>query len=185
LDEKIKSIDHVKTRVISCKLCNLCRDRINAVPGFGNLNSKILFVGEAPGKNEDINGLPFIGNAGKILDDALKKGGIKRSDVYVTNVVKCRPPNNRVPEISEVLTCFQYLKQEIQIISPNFICILGATALQSVLNLKEVGRYHGKVITRDDLKFFITYHPAATIYNNKLKNVFFKEIASLINMMKT
>ncbi len=184
MDDKIKSYDHIKTRVINCKLCNLCQGRINAVPGFGNLNSKILFLGEAPGKNEDIIGLPFVGIAGKILDEALKKGGIKRNDVYVTNVVKCRPPNNRVPEIAEILTCLQYLKQEIQIISPNIICILGATALQSVLNLKGLGRYHGKVIIHDDLRFFITYHPAATIYNNKLRDVFFKEIASLINMMK-
>ncbi len=182
--DKIKLYNHIKDRVVSCTLCSLCQGRINAVPGYGNVNSKILFIGEAPGKNEDIYGLPFVGNAGKILDDALKKGGIERNNVYITNVVKCRPPNNRVPEISEILTCIPYLKQEIQLISPDIICILGATALQSVLNLKGLGRYHGKVIVRDDIKYFITYHPAATIYNNKLRDVFFKEITSLINMLK-
>jgi uracil-DNA glycosylase len=184
LISKIKSYEDIKTKVVNCKLCKLCLTRNNAVPGHGNLDTKILFVGEAPGKNEDKMGLPFVGFAGKILEEALKKAGFERSDVYITNVVKCRPPNNRVPEKDEIATCLQYLKKEIQIISPNIVCILGATALQSILNLKSLTIYHGKIIISDKIKYFITYHPAATIYNSELREIFFKEISCAVNMAK-
>jgi uracil-DNA glycosylase len=184
LVDKIKSYEYIKTKVVNCKLCKLCYTRNNAVPGHGNLDTKLLFVGEAPGKNEDNNGLPFIGFAGKILEDALKNAGYERNDVYITNVVKCRPPNNRVPDKDEIYTCLQYLKKEIQIISPNIVCILGATALQSILNLKSLHLYHGKILIRDKLQYFITYHPAATIYNSELREIFFKEIYSVVNIAK-
>lgn len=182
--DKTKLYEDIKTNVVNCKLCKLCSTRNNAVPGRGNLDTKILFVGEAPGKNEDKFGLPFIGFAGKILEEALKKAGFKRDDVYITNIVKCRPPNNRVPEKDEINTCLQYLKKEIQIISPTIVCILGATALQSLLNLKSLQIYHGKIIIRDKIKYFITYHPAATIYNNQLREMFFNEINLVVHMVK-
>lgn len=182
--DKTKLYEDIKTNVVNCKLCKLCYTRNNAVPGRGNLDTKILFVGEAPGKNEDKFGLPFIGFAGKILEEALKKAGFKRDDVYITNIVKCRPPNNRVPEKDEINTCLQYLKKEIQIISPTIVCILGATALQSLLNLKSLQIYHGKIITHDKIKYFITYHPAATIYNNQLREMFFNEINLVVHMVK-
>ena len=181
---KVKLYNGVKIDVINCPLCKLCHSRNNAVPGRGNLDAKILFVGEAPGKNEDKLGLPFIGSAGKLLGEALKKSGIERDNVYITNVVKCRPPNNRIPDKDEIDTCLQYLNKEIQIISPAIVCILGATALQSVLNLKNMGLYHGKTITRNNIKYYITYHPAATIYNNDLKELFFKEINLVVNMVQ-
>jgi uracil-DNA glycosylase len=184
LIDKTKSYEEIKTNVVNCTLCKLCHDRKNAVPGRGNLNSKILFVGEAPGKNEDFLGLPFIGFAGKILEESLNKAGLGREDVYITNIVKCRPPNNRVPEKDEIDTCLQYLRKEIQIISPTIVCILGATALQSLLNLKNLQKYHGKIITHDNVIYFITYHPAATIYNNDLRKVFFNEISLVVNMVK-
>ena len=120
----------------------------------------------------------------KYWKKSLKKAGFKRNDVYITNVVKCRPPNNRVPEKDEIDTCLQYLKKEIQIISPNIVCILGATALQSILNLKSLTIYHGKIIISDKIKYFITYHPAATIYNSELREIFFKEISCAVNMAK-
>jgi DNA polymerase len=184
LIDKKKSYEKIKTNVVNCILCKLCHERKNAVPGRGNLNSKILFVGEAPGKNEDNLGLPFIGFAGKILEESLKKAGLRREDVYITNIVKCRPPNNRVPENDEINTCLQYLRTEIQIISPTIVCVLGATALQSLLNLKNLQKYHGKIITNDNIKYFITYHPAATIYNNDLRELFFSEISLVVNMVK-
>jgi DNA polymerase len=184
LIDKTKLYNDVKINVINCQLCKLCNSRNNAVPGQGNLDAKILFVGEAPGKNEDKRGLPFIGFAGKLLEEALKKSGIGRGKVYITNVVKCRPPNNRIPDKNEINTCLSYLKKEIQIISPTIVCILGATALQSLLNLKNMQLYHGKTITFDNIKYFITYHPAATIYNSDLKELFFKEINLVVNMIK-
>jgi DNA polymerase len=184
LIDKTKSYEEIKTNVVNCTLCKLCYDRKNAVPGRGNLNSKILFVGEAPGRNEDNVGLPFIGFAGKILEESLKKAGLGREDVYITNIVKCRPPNNRVPEKEEINTCLQYLRKEIQMISPAVVCILGATALQSLLNLKNLQKYHGKIITSDNITYFITYHPAATIYNNDLREIFFNEIRLVVNTVK-
>lgn len=181
---KIQLYEDIKTKVVDCRLCKLCKTRNNAVPGHGNLDTKILFVGEAPGKQEDNRGLPFIGFAGKILEEALEKSGFKRNDVYITNIVKCRPPNNRVPDKDEIYTCLQYLKKEIQIISPNIVCILGATALQSILNLKSLQTYRGKIVIHDKIKYFITYHPAAIIYNNELRETFFKDINYVLDMAK-
>lgn len=183
--DKATLYQEIQKNIVYCKLCKLCSGRNNAVPGRGNLNSKIIFVGEAPGKNEDAEGLPFVGFAGKILKEALEKAGIQRNDVYITNIVKCRPPNNRVPENDEISTCRQYLKKEIQMISPEIVCILGATALQALLNLKGLQRYHGKIINHDGIKYFITFHPAATIYKRELRETFFKEINSVANMVKS
>ncbi len=181
--DKAELYEDIKTNVVNCQLCKLCYSRKNAVPGRGNLDTKILFVGEAPGKNEDKLGLPFIGFAGKILEDALKKTGLEKDDVYITNIVKCRPPNNRIPDKEEISTCLAYLKKEIQIISPSIVCVLGATVLQSLLNLKSIHLYHGKTITIDKINYFITYHPAATIYNNGLRELFFNEINMVVNMV--
>jgi len=184
LINKLKLYDNIKYDVINCKLCKLCKGRSNAVPGQGSIDTKIIFVGEAPGRNEDKAGLPFVGYAGKILEEALKKAGFQRKDVYITNAVKCRPPNNRVPEPDEISKCIEYLKKEIQMISPSIVCILGATALQSLLNLKGLQRYHGKTIIYDGIKYFITFHPAATIYNSQLRDTFFSEINSIMKMTK-
>ncbi len=182
--QKKEEMEKIKDNIANCKLCKLCSDRKNPVPGFGNINTKVLFVGEAPGKNEDEKGLPFIGMAGRILDEAFEKAGIHRKEVYITNVVKCRPPNNRVPEQEEIDNCKRYLNEEIKLISPNIICILGATALQSILNLKGIHTLRGKTIVKDNNTYFITYHPAATIYNNKLKEIFFKDIENLFKSRK-
>jgi uracil-DNA glycosylase len=180
------SIESIKNKVIHCILCDLSVTRKNAVPGSGSFTRKIILIGEAPGKNEDETGMPFVGNAGKILDQALVDAGIARKDTFITNVVKCRPPNNRIPTEEEIRICTDhYLKKEIHIISPKVICILGATALKSLLGLEHMTHHRGKIINRPPLKYFITYHPAATIYNSKLKQVFFDDIkvlAEIVNM---
>jgi len=113
-----QKLETIKQNVINCTKCDLCKTRTNAVPGKGNFQSDVIFVGEAPGRNEDKHGEPFIGVAGKKLSIALDEAGISRDDVYITNIVKCRPPNNRVPKTSERDTCQEYLKQEISIIKP-------------------------------------------------------------------
>ena len=117
-----QELEKIKQNVIKCTKCDLCKTRTNAVPGKGNFQSDVIFVGEAPGKNEDEHGEPFIGVAGKKLSIALDAAGITRDQVYITNIVKCRPPNNRVPKISEKDTCQEYLEQEISIIKPKIIC---------------------------------------------------------------
>ena len=130
----------------------------------GSFESDVIFVGEAPGRSEDRSGEPFVGAAGKKLSDALEEIGITRDSVYITNVVKCRPPNNIVPNAVEKSACMDYLNQEIAIIGPKIICILGNTAFNSILGGSEITKHRGKVARKGDQLYFITVHPAAAIY---------------------
>ena len=179
-----QELETIKQNVIKCTKCDLCKTRTNAVPGKGNFQSDVIFVGEAPGRNEDRNGEPFIGVAGKKLSIALDEAGISRDDVYITNIVKCRPPNNRVPKTSERETCQEYLKQEISIIKPKIICILGNTAFNSILGGSEITKFRGKVVRKDNLLYFLTIHPAATIYNQKLIDVLKSDILKLFELIR-
>ena len=180
----MNQLETIKQNVITCTKCDLCKTRTNAVPGKGNFQSDVIFVGEAPGRNEDKNGEPFIGVAGKKLSVALDEAGISREDVYITNIVKCRPPNNRVPKTSERETCQEYLKQEISIIKPKIICILGNTAFNSILGGSEITKFRGKVVRKDNLLYFLTIHPAATIYNQKLIDVLKSDISKLFELIR-
>ncbi len=179
-----QELETIKQNVIKCTKCDLCKTRTNAVPGKGNFQSDVIFVGEAPGRNEDKNGEPFIGVAGKKLSTALEEAGITRDEVYITNVVKCRPPNNRIPNTDERNTCQEYLKQEISIIKPKLICILGNTAFNSILGGSEITKFRGKVVRKDNQLYFLTIHPAATIYNQKLIDVLKKDIVKLFDLIR-
>ena len=179
-----KELKKIKKQVTQCTKCELSKTRNNAVPGKGNFKSDIIFVGEAPGKNEDMNGEPFIGIAGKKLSIALENAGITRDDVYITNIVKCRPPKNRVPTTNERNTCQNYLKKEIEIIKPKIICILGNTAFNSLLDGKEIIKFRGKIVRKNNQLYFLTIHPAATIYNQKLINVLKKDMKKLLRVVK-
>ena len=179
-----QELETIKQNVIKCTKCDLCKTRTNAVPGKGNFQSDVIFVGEAPGRNEDKNGEPFIGVAGKKLSIALNEAGISRDEVYITNIVKCRPPNNRVPNTDERDTCKEYLKQEISIIKPKLICILGNTAFNSILGGSEITKFRGKVVRKNNLLYFLTIHPAATIYNQKLIDVLKNDIVKLFDLIK-
>ena len=116
-------LEKIAEKVRSCTNCKLCETRTKAVPGKGNFDADVIFVGEAPGRSEDINGEPFVGAAGKKLDAMLEDAGINRNDVYITNIVKCRPPKNRIPNDVEKSMCNEYLKDEIAIINPKIICL--------------------------------------------------------------
>jgi DNA polymerase len=179
-----QELETIKQNVTKCTKCELCKTRTNAVPGKGNFQSDVIFVGEAPGRNEDKNGEPFVGVAGKKLSIALEEAGISRDAVYITNIVKCRPPNNRVPKTSERETCQEYLKQEISIIKPEIICILGNTAFNSILGGSEITKFRGKVVRKDNLLYFLTIHPAATIYNQKLIDVLKSDISKLFELIR-
>ena len=179
-----KKIEQIKEEVIKCTKCELSETRTNSVPGKGNFKSDVIFVGEAPGKNEDERGEPFIGIAGKKLSDALENAGISRDDIYITNIVKCRPPSNRVPKTNERETCQEYLKQEISIIKPKLICILGNTVFNSILGGSEIMKYRGKVAQKNKQLYFISIHPAATIYNQKLVDVFKEDIKKLFKITR-
>lgn len=178
------SLEKIASEVIGCPLCKLSRSRRNAVPGDGQLSSKIMFVGEAPGKNEDEQGKPFVGAAGMILNQALEKAGIKRAEVFITNVVKCRPPGNRVPENDERSICRQYLDRQISLIAPKIICILGSTAYSSILGGKSITKNRGKIMERNGQKYFLTIHPAAAIYNKNLRSVLNNDLFLLSKEIK-
>ncbi len=162
------SLEKIAAEVRGCPLCKLSRSRKNAVPGEGQLSTKIMFIGEAPGHSEDKEGRPFVGAAGRILDDLLKKAGIERSQVFITNMVKCRPPNNRVPKEDELTACRPYLDRQIALIKPKVICILGRTAYSSLLGGSSITASRGKIVERAGQKYFLTFHPAAVIYNKAL-----------------
>lgn len=179
-----QKLQEIKQNVISCIKCDLCKTRTNSVPGKGNFKSHVIFVGEAPGRNEDKNGEPFVGVAGKKLSSALEEAGISRDEIYITNVVKCRPPNNRVPTKNERNTCQEYLKQEISIIKPKIICILGNTAFNSILGGSEITKFRGKLVRKDDQFYFLTVHPAATIYNQELIEVLNDDIKKLFELIR-
>jgi uracil-DNA glycosylase len=178
------SLEKIASEVIGCPLCKLSRSRRNAVPGDGQLSSKIMFIGEAPGKNEDEQGKPFVGAAGMILNQALEKAGIKRAEVFITNVVKCRPPGNRVPENDERSICRQYLDRQISLIAPKIICILGSTAYSSILGGKSITKNRGKIMERNGQKYFLTIHPAAAIYNKNLRSVLNNDLFILSKEIK-
>ena len=179
------SLEKIATEVIGCPLCKLSRSRKNAVPGEGQLSAKLMFIGEAPGKNEDDRGKPFVGAAGRILNEALEKAGIQRSLVFITNVVKCRPPDNRIPEDDERIACRPYLDRQISLIAPQIICILGATAYSSILGGKSITANRGKIVKKNGQKYFVTIHPAAAIYNRDLRSVLQNDLFKLFREIKS
>lgn len=179
-----KKLQKIKQQVTECTKCELSKTRNNAVPGKGNYKSDVIFVGEAPGKNEDMKGEPFMGIAGNKLSIALESAGIARDEVYITNIVKCRPPKNRVPTTTERDTCQNYLEKEIEIIKPKIICVLGNTVFNSLLNGKEIIKFRGKVVRKNNQLYFLTVHPAATIYNQKLISVLKKDMKKLFKLIK-
>lgn len=180
----ISSLDTIREQVTSCTKCDLCKTRKNAVPGKGIYSAEVVFVGEAPGRSEDRLGQPFVGAAGKRLDEALEEAGFSRDTVYITNVVKCRPPNNRVPNKTEKDSCRQYLEQELAIINPKIICVLGNTAFNSLLGGAEITKNRGSIIKHQGRQYFITIHPAATIYNQELVSVLKDDIKKLHKILQ-
>lgn len=178
-----QKLDAIKQDVIKCTKCDLCKTRTNSVPGKGNFQSDVIFVGEAPGRNEDENGEPFVGASGKKLSVALENAGITRDEIYITNIIKCRPPENRIPKTIERDTCKEYLKEEISIIKPKIICILGNTAFNSLLGGSEITKFRGKTVRKEKQLYFLTIHPAATIYNQGLIDVLKNDIVKLFDLI--
>jgi uracil-DNA glycosylase len=170
---------NLSLKIRRCTLCKLSRTRTNAVAGEGSCSAKVMLVGEAPGRQEDLDGKPFVGYSGRILDSALSKAGIKRSDVFITNVVKCRPPNNRRPESNELIACMGHLERQISLVSPKIICILGSTAYRSLLGGKSIVADRGKIVERGGKRYFLTVHPASTIYNRSLRSALENDLSIL------
>jgi uracil-DNA glycosylase len=172
-------LTNLSLKIRGCTLCKLSRTRKNAVAGEGSCSAKVMLVGEAPGRQEDLEGKPFVGYSGRILDSALSKAGIKRSDVFITNVVKCRPPNNRRPQSNELIACMRHLERQISLVSPKIICILGSTAYRSLLGGKSIVADRGKIVEKGGKRYFLTVHPASTIYNRSLRSALENDLSIL------
>jgi len=156
-------------RISGCTVCPLARTRTHAVPGEGPHTARIMAVGEAPGEREDLTGRPFVGSAGQLLTRLLESVGLQRSDLYICNVLKCRPPGNRDPEPAEVDACAHFLDEQIALIRPDVILLLGRHAVARLLpGLPGISRLHGKRIVRGDRTYVPLYHPAAALYNAAL-----------------
>ena len=152
----------LRERVKHCTKCGLCRTRHNTVFGEGPVNSRCVIIGEGPGEEEDLSGRPFVGRAGQLLTDILEKGGkIPRASVYIMNVVKCRPPNNRTPSIEEITSCSEHLEAQLALLHPDIIVTMGNVATQSVTSLKNgITSMRGKWIDRRGVKIFPMFHPS-------------------------
>ena len=174
----------VHSEIMGCTKCELHKNRKKAVPGEGPIDAKIMFVGEGPGQNEDEQGRPFVGAAGKLLTELLESIGIKRSDVFITNVVKCRPPSNRAPRKGEIETCNPYLMSQIRLVKPRIVCALGTPAIAMLLGEEySATRVHGKPTSKGDVTILPMYHPAAALYDASLKEVLASDFRILRNLL--
>lgn len=179
-------LDAIAEEIRSCRLCPLWRGRRNAVPGEGNQRAELMFIGEGPGEEEDLQGRPFVGRSGKLLTEALEKAGIRREDVYITNVVKCRPPENREPTPEERKVCTNnYLFRQIEAVNPRLIVLLGSVAVQTLLGVSSVTAVRGKAFEKGGRRFFCTYHPAAALYNPGNKETFFNDIKQARELLES
>lgn len=153
-----------------CQACRLCKGRRTVVFGSGSPDADVMFIGEAPGREEDRQGLPFVGAAGELLTRMIESTGLRREEVYIANVIKCRPPGNRDPEPDEVASCEPYLVRQIEIVKPLVICTLGRFAAQALLKTTEsMGKLRGQVLAYEGIKLIPTYHPAALLRNPQWK----------------
>ena len=173
------SLSLVAEEVRACEKCALSLKRTNAVPGEGPPDARVVLIGEGPGRNEDLQGRPFVGAAGKQLEALLSHAGLSRGDVYITNVVKCRPPENRRPTGAEADACRAYLERQLRLVGPKLVVLLGDTALKRFLPDESLPTAHGKMFKRGDVAFFPTYHPAAMIYNRALEGVIREDFRAL------
>jgi DNA polymerase len=175
----------IHSEILECTKCELHKSRTNAVPGEGPYDAKIMFVGEGPGQNEDEQGRPFVGAAGKFLTELLESIGLKRSDVFITNIVKCRPPNNRAPRKSEIEACNPYLQRQIGLINPRIVCGLGTPAITTLMGAEySASRSHGKHLTKGDVTTLPMYHPAAALYDASLKETLLHDFKILKQLLE-
>lgn len=159
-------LPEIEAQVAQCRRCPLCDGRTQTVFGVGNPDARVLFIGEAPGKNEDLQGEPFVGAAGKYLNELLAIAGLSRDEVYIANVLKCRPPGNRNPQIEEIEACAPFLREQTRTINPEFIVTLGNFATKFVLKTDMgITRLHGTLQQAGRFKVFPIFHPAAALYD--------------------
>ena len=160
-----------------CKKCKLCQNRNNVVFGTGNRQASLMFIGEGPGADEDLQGTPFVGKAGKLMNMAFEAIGLKREEVYIANIVKCRPPGNRNPQDDEANACLDYLRNQVILVKPKIIVLLGSVALKNILG-KEYGitASRGKWVEKKGIRYMPTWHPAALLRDETKKIDFINDL---------
>ncbi|MCA9834138.1 MAG: uracil-DNA glycosylase [Thermomicrobiales bacterium] len=163
------TLDELRQQIAVCTRCELHRGATNPVPGEGNPQARILLIGEAPGFHEDAQGKPFVGTSGKFLTELLQSAGLSRDDVFITNVVKHRPPGNRDPLPDEIYACSHFLKQQVEIINPDVIVTLGRFSMAAYFPGERISRIHGKAKEVDGRLIVPMYHPAAALHNGALR----------------
>jgi len=171
------TLDEINEEVKKCTKCELCKNRHNTVFADGNPNADVMFIGEGPGADEDMQGIPFVGRAGKLMNQAFRGLGIKREEIYIANIVKCRPPGNRVPTKKEANECLPYLREQVLAVKPKVIVLMGNTALKNILG-DEFGitSSRGKWVERKGIKYMPTFHPAALLRDDTKKIDFWNDL---------
>lgn len=177
-------LDEIRAQVENCHACPLCETRTNIVFGDGDPHARVLIVGEAPGKNEDLQGKPFVGAAGKFLDELLEEAGLKREEIFIANVLKCRPPSNRNPQADEIEACAPFLREQTQSIDPWIIVTMGNFATQFILRTGTgITRLRGTVQQTGRFVVLPVFHPAAAIYDRSKRDVLledFRQVGALV-----
>lgn len=179
------SFEELENSMVGCNKCKLCSNRNNIVFGCGNKNADLMLIGEGPGADEDIQGIPFVGKAGKLMNAAFDALGINRDDIYIANVVKCRPPNNRNPEKDEEMACLDYLRNQVILVKPKIIVLLGSVALKAILgNEYSITSSRGKWIEKKGILYMPTFHPAALLRDEKKKIDFYNDLKEARNRLE-
>jgi len=185
IDTTTQELDQLAQVIRGCTACRLCEERTNAVPGQGNPHASIMFVGEGPGKNEDQQGIPFCGASGRLLDSLLETIGLKRSDVFITNIVKCRPPGNRDPLPDEKEVCApRYLDHQIAVIKPKLIVTLGRHALSHFIPNQKISEVHGQPKRYNNQVYLALYHPAVALYNGGMRKTLEEDFQVIPQVLK-
>jgi DNA polymerase len=184
MEDKVKIYNQISDEIVSCNKCSLCENAKFAVVGEGSLNSKIIFIGEAPGKNEDETGRPFVGRAGKLLTQLVNSLGLSREDVWIGNVIKHRPPKNRPPRPEEIFACKNFLTRQIELINPEIIVSLGRFSFNYFLPDAKISSERGKLIDMGRFKLFPVYHPAAALRNKNFLNTLTADFSHLSEILE-
>lgn len=179
MTQTFSSLEDIAREIRSCHRCDLSFSRKNPVPGDGNAEAEIMFIGEGPGFYEDEQGLPFVGPAGQFLNELLRKAGLERKDVFITNVVKCRPPGNREPQENELSACRYFLEHQIEIIKPRLIVTLGRFSMANYFHEAKISVIHGTAMWVRGQMIVPMYHPAAALHQPSLRNSIEKDFAKL------
>ena len=175
----MSSFSELYGKIAKCDACRLCKQRKRAVPGEGREDAEIMFIGEAPGWHEDQQGRPFVGPAGQFLDELLQSIGLKRSEVYIANVVKCRPPSNRDPLPDEIESCRKWLDRQIEVIKPKVIVTLGRHSMARFFPGATISKIHGTARQGDGVTYFAMYHPAAALHQGSLRRVIMEDVLKI------